>query len=120
VRSIFPLHSLEIVRNGEVVARVEADGRRQAEINEELRIDGNSWIAVCRGVAGAGRARRLGSLLLDFVHGPAGALPGERCPNFVLKIASGNWSFPQACSIRTTAATVGNANSEDSDHQRVS
>jgi hypothetical protein len=47
VRSIFPLHSLEIVRNGEVVARVEADGGRQAEINEELRIDGNSWIA-CR------------------------------------------------------------------------
>jgi hypothetical protein len=47
VRSIFPLHSLEIVRNGEVVARVEADGGRRAEINEELRIDGNSWIA-CR------------------------------------------------------------------------
>ena len=47
VRSIFPLHSLEIVRNGEVVGRVEADGGRQAEINEELRIDGNSWIA-CR------------------------------------------------------------------------
>ena len=47
VRSIFPLRSLEIVRNGEVVARAEADGGRQAEINEELRVDGNSWIA-CR------------------------------------------------------------------------
>jgi hypothetical protein len=47
VRSIFPLRSLEIVRNGEVVARAEAGGGRQAEISEELRIDGNAWIA-CR------------------------------------------------------------------------
>jgi hypothetical protein len=46
-RSIFPLRSLEVVRNGEVVARAEADGGRQAEISEELRIDGHSWIA-CR------------------------------------------------------------------------
>jgi hypothetical protein len=47
VRSIFPLGSLEVVRNGEVVARAEANGGRQAEINEELRIHANSWIA-CR------------------------------------------------------------------------
>jgi hypothetical protein len=47
VRSIFPLRSLEVVRNGEVVARAEANGGRQAEISEELRIDANSWIA-CR------------------------------------------------------------------------
>jgi hypothetical protein len=47
VRSIFPLRSLEIVRNGEVVARAEAGGGRQAEITEELRVDGSSWIA-CR------------------------------------------------------------------------
>jgi hypothetical protein len=47
VRSIFPLRSLEVVRNGEVVARAEANGGQQAQISEELRIDGNSWIA-CR------------------------------------------------------------------------
>src|SRR6266699_880173 len=47
VRSIFPLRSLEVMRNGEVVGKAEANGGRQAEINEELRIDGNSWIA-CR------------------------------------------------------------------------
>ena len=47
VRSIFPLRSLEIVRNGEVVARADAGGGRQAEISEELRVDGHSWIA-CR------------------------------------------------------------------------
>jgi hypothetical protein len=40
VRSIFPLRSLEVVRNGEVVARAEANGGRQAEISEELRIEG--------------------------------------------------------------------------------
>jgi hypothetical protein len=47
VRSIFPLRSLEVVCNGNVVARAEANGGRQAEISEELRIDGNSWVA-CR------------------------------------------------------------------------
>jgi hypothetical protein len=47
VRGIFPLRSLEIVRNGEVVATIEPGGERQAEINQELRIDGSSWIA-CR------------------------------------------------------------------------
>jgi hypothetical protein len=46
-RGVFPLDSLEVVRNGEVVARVEAGGQRQAEISEELRVDGDSWIA-CR------------------------------------------------------------------------
>jgi hypothetical protein len=44
---IFPLRSLELVRNGEVVARAEADGARQAELSQELRLDGSSWIA-CR------------------------------------------------------------------------
>ncbi|HXS62784.1 MAG TPA: CehA/McbA family metallohydrolase [Streptosporangiaceae bacterium] len=47
VRSIFPLRSLEVVMNGEVVARAEAGGGRQAEINEELLVPANSWIA-CR------------------------------------------------------------------------
>jgi hypothetical protein len=47
VRSIFPLSSLELVRNGEVVARVDAGGARQAEIRAELQIPANSWIA-CR------------------------------------------------------------------------
>ena len=52
VRSIFPLHALEVVRNGAVVARAEANGGRQSEISEELRVDGNSWVA-CRAI-GAG------------------------------------------------------------------
>jgi hypothetical protein len=47
VRCIFPLRCLEVVRNGEVVARADANGARQAEITEELRIDRHSWIA-CR------------------------------------------------------------------------
>jgi hypothetical protein len=47
VRSIFPLGSLEVVRNGEVVMTADAGGGRQAEIGGELRIDGNSWLA-CR------------------------------------------------------------------------
>jgi hypothetical protein len=47
VRSVFPLRKLEVVRNGEVVARADIGGGRQAEITEELRVDGNAWLA-CR------------------------------------------------------------------------
>jgi hypothetical protein len=47
VRSIFPIQSLEVVRNGEVVLSMKANDGLRAEISEELRIDGNSWIA-CR------------------------------------------------------------------------
>jgi len=46
-RSIFPLNSFEIVHNGQIVVRADAHGGRQAEISQELRIDGNSWLA-CR------------------------------------------------------------------------
>jgi hypothetical protein len=46
-RGVFPLRTLEIVRDGEVVARAEANGERRVGISEELRIDGHSWIA-CR------------------------------------------------------------------------
>ena len=47
VRSIFPLRSVEVVLDGEVVLKAEANGARQAEISGELRIDANSWLA-CR------------------------------------------------------------------------
>ncbi len=47
VRGVFPLRSLELVRNGEVVARAEAGGGREAQVTEELRVDGDAWIA-CR------------------------------------------------------------------------
>jgi hypothetical protein len=44
---IFPLRKLELVCNGEVVAVVDAHGGRQAQIEQELAIPGNAWIA-CR------------------------------------------------------------------------
>jgi hypothetical protein len=47
VRGVFPLRSLEVVCNGEVVALAEANGGREASIDADVRIDGSSWIA-CR------------------------------------------------------------------------
>jgi hypothetical protein len=50
-RSILPVHTLQIVRNGEVVAQVdEPRGARALELNEQLRIDGHSWL--CARVSG--------------------------------------------------------------------
>ena len=44
--SIFPIHRLEIVLNGRVVASTDsAEGVRRLEIRERIRVDNHSWIA---------------------------------------------------------------------------
>ena len=45
--SILPIHRLEILLNGEVVASTEnlSMGRR-LEINTNIKVDGHSWIAI--------------------------------------------------------------------------
>ena len=44
--SIFPIHRLEIVQGGRVVASTESrDGARRLEIREKIRVDGHTWLA---------------------------------------------------------------------------
>ena len=47
VTSVFPLRSLELVCNGEVIAAATTDGGRTLSLSEQVRVDGHSWIA-CR------------------------------------------------------------------------
>jgi hypothetical protein len=47
VTSVFPLRSLELVCNGEVIAAARTDGGRSLSLSEQVRVDGHSWIA-CR------------------------------------------------------------------------
>jgi hypothetical protein len=47
VESIFPIHTLEIVRNGQVVARSEEQaGSRRIALNAQIAVDANSWLAL--------------------------------------------------------------------------
>ena len=44
--NIFPIHRLEIVQAGRVVASTEAaNGTRRLELKEKLKIDGHTWLA---------------------------------------------------------------------------
>ena len=44
--SLFPLHRLEIVQAGRVVAAAQSEkGNRRLEVRERLRVDGHTWIA---------------------------------------------------------------------------
>jgi hypothetical protein len=44
--SIFPIHTLEIVMGGRVVAATaEPNGARRLTLREKLRVDGNTWLA---------------------------------------------------------------------------
>ena len=48
--SIFPIHSLEIVQEGKVVARVEnRDGTRKLELSENLQVETHTWLAARTG-----------------------------------------------------------------------
>ena len=48
--SVLPVFSLEIVHNGQVVARTDShNGTRHLKLKEKIRIDGNSWIAARTG-----------------------------------------------------------------------
>lgn len=50
-RSIFPLHSLQIIEKGRVVAEtVSAGGSKTLKLNERLKFSGDSWLAArCAG-----------------------------------------------------------------------
>jgi hypothetical protein len=53
VTSIFPVHKLEIVQRGEVVAASEdARGTRRLRVRTSLRIDGDTWLAARAGGPG--------------------------------------------------------------------
>ena len=44
--SIFPIHALEIVQAGKVVASAKSKiGSRRLEIKEKLKMDGHTWLA---------------------------------------------------------------------------
>jgi len=45
--SILPIHTLQIIQNGRVVASTESSsGARRLELSESVKIDANSWLAV--------------------------------------------------------------------------
>ena len=53
VVSIFPVHTLEIVQNGQVVASSDdPNGSRQLSVRTSLRIDSDSWLAARAGGPG--------------------------------------------------------------------
>ena len=44
--SIFPLHRLEIVQAGRVVAATDSErGTRRLELKERLKVDSHTWLA---------------------------------------------------------------------------
>ena len=45
--SIFPIHRLELIQGGRVVAAaVDKDGVRRLHLNDHLKVNGNTWLAV--------------------------------------------------------------------------
>ena len=58
--SILPIHTLQLVQQGRVIAQVDAargdapKGRRRLELRERVRVDGHSWLAARVGGPGYG------------------------------------------------------------------
>lgn len=56
--STIPLHSLELVQQGKVVAQaIDAKGTRRLELREQVKVDGHSWLAARCGGPGGPTAR---------------------------------------------------------------
>jgi hypothetical protein len=57
--SILPIHTLQIVQEGRVVAQADAAatgaGRRRLELREKVKVDGHSWLAARVGGPGYGQ-----------------------------------------------------------------
>ena len=68
--SIFPIHTLQIVQRGRVVASADDEkGTRRLELRERLRIDGNTWLAArCGGPAFTAERHRDGWSRGIFAH----------------------------------------------------
>ena len=50
IESIIPIHKLEIIKNGQVVASTNDNkGSRKLSIKEKIKIDSNSWVAARSG-----------------------------------------------------------------------
>jgi hypothetical protein len=68
--SIFPIHALEVVQNGRVVAATEErDGARRLTLKASLRIEGNAWLAARCG--GPGYSVMLEHHTISDIHRPA-------------------------------------------------
>ena len=68
--SIFPIHRLEVVQGGRVVASTEAkNGTRRLELKEKVRVDGHTWLAArCGGPDYWGRPHHDGWQRGIFAH----------------------------------------------------
>ena len=68
--SIFPIHTLQIIQRGRVVASAEsASGSRRLELREKLRIDESTWLAArCGGPSYTAVAHRDGWARGIFAH----------------------------------------------------
>ena len=103
VRSIFPVHSLQIVEGGKVVAEtVSAKGSRMLSLNEHLKVSGDGWLAArCAGPSYQARphydARQRGVMAHTspiYLIGEGGVRPqAKETFNYMLTLISGSLDY---------------------------
>lgn len=102
-RSIFPIHSLQIIEQGRVVAEtVSAGGSKTLKLKERLKFSGDSWLAArCAGPAYTARphhdARRRGIMAHTspvYLKSDEGAgLYSEETYRYMLTLVSGSLDY---------------------------
>ena len=107
--SIFPIHTLQIVQQGQVVASTDdADGSRRLELNTSLKVDGHTWLAArCGGPNytavphhdGWGRGMFAHTSPIYIAAGGDWQLFDEETARYMLTLIEGGLSY-----IRQTAA----------------
>ena len=91
VNSPVPVHRLEIVVNGAVVAsKHEARGARRLHLNEKVRITGPGWIAArCASKYVTGGRRMAAHTSPVYISAPGGELYSPRMASYMLTLIDG-------------------------------
>jgi hypothetical protein len=106
VKSTVPIHRLEIVVNGRVVAsREEKNGARQMQLNETLSVSGPSWVASrCASRFSTGSARVAAHTSPVYLVIPGQELFSAPTTSYMLTLIDGAETWVKNLATRPDAA----------------
>jgi hypothetical protein len=125
--SIFPIHTLQIVQQGRVVASSDdRNGARRLELKAKIKVEGHSWLAArCSGPDYASVAHHDGWQRGIFAHtspiyvacGGPWHLFDEATANYMLTLVDGNLSYIRQMAPQHAPETVTHHHGRE-DHQK--
>jgi hypothetical protein len=107
-RSVVPIHRLEVVRNGEVVASsVEDRGARELRLNDTIEVSGPGWVAArCFSRLQTGNTRVLAHTSPVYVTVPGQEVFSAPVASYMLRLIDGSETWARELATRPDPETL--------------